>query len=78
MGKTREAYGIRGKFLRMCQELYANVSARVRVGQTLSDAFSIKVRTTTGLCTLSLFVFSFHYGQSRGVRTQGIRGASEG
>ena len=52
-----EAYGIRGKFLRMCQELYANVSARVRVGQTLSDAFSLRCGLRQG-CVLSPCLFS--------------------
>ena len=35
-------FGLGGKFLRVCQELYSSVSARVRVGSTLSEEFRIE------------------------------------
>ena len=37
-----EAFGIQGRFLQICQQLYSSVSARVRVGQSLSESFDIK------------------------------------
>ena len=52
-----EAYGIKGKFLRLCKKLYASVSARVRVGQTLSDTFRVRCGLRQG-CVLSPCLFS--------------------
>ena len=37
-----DKYGLRGKFLRVCQALYSGVKARVRVGSTLSEEFEVK------------------------------------
>ena len=55
-----EAYGVKGNFLRMCQELYSSVSARVRVGQLFSDSFEIKCGLRQGCimspCLFSLFI----------------------
>ena len=52
-----EAYGIQGRFLRICQQLYSSVSARVRVGQSLSESFDIKCGLRQG-CILSPCLFS--------------------
>ena len=52
-----EAYGVKGKFVRMCQELYSRVSARVRVGQSMSETFEIGCGLRQG-CILSPCLFS--------------------
>ena len=50
-------FGLGGKFLRVCQELYSSVSARVRVGSTLSEEFRIECGLRQG-CVLSPCLFS--------------------
>lgn len=52
-----KAYGVGDKFLRVCRELYSSVSARVRIGQTLSEAFRIACGLRQG-CVLSPCLFS--------------------
>ena len=73
-----EAYGVKGKFLRMCQELYSSVSARVRVGQSLSDPFEIKCGLRQGCimspCLFSLFIMDLAgelESRDLGVRVRG-------
>ena len=56
-GEIRSIYGVKGKFLNMGQELYSGVSVRVRVGQSLSEAFEIRCGLRQG-CTLSPCLFS--------------------
>ena len=73
MGKLK-AYGVGDKFLRVCRELYSSVSARVRIGQTLSEAFRIACGLRQG-GTVSMFVFIVHYGSSRGIGEQGTGSA---
>ena len=52
-----KTYGVGDKFLRVCRELYSSVSARVRIGQTLSEAFRIACVLRQG-CVLSPCLFS--------------------
>lgn len=52
-----EAYGVKGKFVRMCQGLYSSVSAKVRVGQSMSETFEIGCGLRQG-CILSPCLFS--------------------
>ena len=55
-GKMR-GYGIEGKFLRLCERLYSDVGARVRVGKVFSERFMIKEGLRQG-CILSPTLFS--------------------
>ena len=50
-------YGVKGKFLPICQKLYPGVRARVRVGQSIYEAVEINCGLRQG-CTLSLYLFS--------------------
>ena len=61
-----EQCGIGNKFLRVCQELYSNVKARVRVWEVLSDSFEIRCGLRQG-CVLSPCLFSlFKQGYWKG------------
>ena len=55
-GKMR-AYSINGRFLRICEKLYSDVGGRVKVGQVLSDRFTVKEGLRQG-CILSPSLFS--------------------
>ena len=61
-----EQYGTGNKFLRVCQELYSNVKARVRVGEVLSDSFEIRCGLRQG-CVLSPCLFSLFIMDLAGV-----------
>ena len=50
-------YGIDGKFLRLCQDLYRDVGARVRVGKVFSERYTIEGGLRQG-CILSPSLFS--------------------
>ena len=50
-------YGIDGKFLRVCQNLYCDVGARVRVGKIFSERYTIEEGLRQG-CILSPSLFS--------------------
>ena len=50
-------YGIDGKFLRVCQNLYCDVGARVRVGKVFSERYTIEEGLRQG-CILSPSLFS--------------------
>ena len=50
-------YGIGGKFLRLCQDLYRDVGARVRVGKVFSERYTIDGGLRQG-CILSPSLFS--------------------
>ena len=52
-----EDYGLGGKFLRVCQSMYSNTRARVRLGRSLSRSFSIPTGFREG-CVLSPLFFS--------------------
>ena len=53
-------YGLVGKFLRVCQALYSNVKARLRVGSLLSEEFEVKCGLRKGSvlspCFFSIFL----------------------
>ena len=49
-------YGIDGKFLRVCQNLYCDVGARVRVGKVFSERYTIEEGLRQG-CILSPSLF---------------------
>ena len=51
-----KAYEVGDKFLHVCHELYSSVSARVRIGQTLSEASCITCGLRQG-CVLSPCLF---------------------
>ena len=50
-------YGIDGKFLRLCQDLYRDVGARVRVGKVFSERYTIEGGLRQG-CILSPSIFA--------------------
>ena len=52
-----KGYGIEGKFLRLCERLYSDVGARVRVGKVFSERFMIKEGLRQG-CIPSPTLFS--------------------
>ena len=56
MGENEE-YGIDGKFLRVCQNLYCDVGARFRVGKVFSERYTIEEGLRQG-CVLSPSLFS--------------------
>ena len=55
--RKMEDYGLGGKFLRVCQNMYSNTRARVRLGVSLSRSFSIPTGLREG-CVLSPLFFS--------------------
>ena len=71
-------FGLGGKFLRVCQELYSSVSARVRVGSTLSEEFRIECGLRQG-CVLSSCLFSLFKNElSLDVGRKGLRDKNSG
>ena len=57
VGEDKIHYGIDGKFLRLCQDLYRDVGARVRVGKVFSERYTIEGGLRQG-CILSPSLFS--------------------
>ena len=55
--RKMENYGLGGKFLRVCQNIFSNTTARVRLGGSLSRSFSIPTGLREG-CVLSPLYFS--------------------
>ena len=55
--RKMKRYGIDGKFLRVCENLYRDVGAKVRVGRVFSERFDIKEGLRQG-CILSPSLFS--------------------
>ena len=57
-------YGIDGKFLRVCQNLYCDVGARVRVGKVFSERYTIEEGLRQGCILSPSLFFSFFNGFS--------------
>ena len=57
-------YGIDGKFLRVCQNLYCDVGARVRVGKVFSERYTIEEGSQARLYFITITFFSFFNGFS--------------
>ena len=66
-------YGIDGKFLRLCQDLYRDVGVRVRVGKVFSERYTIEGGLRQG-CILSPSLFSlFLMDLAEELERQGLR-----
>ena len=70
--RKMEDYGLGGKFLRVCQNMYYNTRARVRLGGSLSRSFNIPRGLREG-CVWSPLSPHFHHGFSRRTGKKGIR-----
>ena len=57
-------YGIDGKFLRLCQDLYGDVGARVRVGKVFSERYTIEGGLRQGCIFVTITFFSLSHGFS--------------
>ena len=49
-------YGVGGKLLKAVQNIYVDSKACVRVGNNVSEWFSVNVGFKTGLCDVSMVV----------------------
>ena len=54
-------YGIEGKFLRLCQDLYRDEGARVRVGKVFSERYTIEVVLDKAVFCHHHFFLSFSW-----------------